>query len=319
MNSRVKLAVLLVAFVHAHLLSRADEIVTQPFQGITLIKRTTTAPRKTSQHIVKVDLTAPGISFKVTPHRGPRDTVRETTLDFLNRQHAQVAVNAHFFAPFPSADTNVQVVGLAASEGEIYSPFEPQPVERGLPDQSFAIVPFAPALNIDRSNRVTVVHYDSNHADNQRVAENIQLWNAVSGSAQIVSNGTKTIPAFGPGGLKSSRNFNARRSWYSLPRARTAIGVTSDQKTLVIFTVDQRGNSQGMSVEEVADALIRDFSVANALNLDGGGSTTLAVRDPRTGGGRIINKSSDNPAGRAVGSNLAVFAHPNPTNSNSQR
>jgi exopolysaccharide biosynthesis protein len=52
----------------------------------------------------------------------------------------------------------------------------------------------------------------------------------------------------------------------------------------------------------VADVLIQDYGVGQALNLDGGGSTTLAID------GRIVNVSSDNPGGRKVGSSLAVFA-----------
>ena len=56
--------------------------------------------------------------------------------------------------------------------------------------------------------------------------------------------------------------------------------------------------------EEVAEILIRDYAVWQALNLDGGGSTTLAID------GKIVNVSSDNPAGRKVGSSLAVFALP---------
>ena len=63
-----------------------------------------------------------------------------------------------------------------------------------------------------------------------------------------------------------------------------------------------------MSVVEVADLLINDYGVYNALNLDGGGSTTLAMQDPATLVRHIVNVSSDNPAGRSVGSNLAVFA-----------
>ena len=63
-----------------------------------------------------------------------------------------------------------------------------------------------------------------------------------------------------------------------------------------------------MKVGEVADLLIRDYGVYNALNLDGGGSTTLAMENPVTHIGFIVNVSSDNPRGRSVGSNLAVFA-----------
>jgi exopolysaccharide biosynthesis protein len=60
----------------------------------------------------------------------------------------------------------------------------------------------------------------------------------------------------------------------------------------------------------VADILIRDYSVVNALNLDGGGSTTLAMENPATHVGELVNVSDDNPQGRYVGSNLAIFANP---------
>jgi exopolysaccharide biosynthesis protein len=61
-------------------------------------------------------------------------------------------------------------------------------------------------------------------------------------------------------------------------------------------------------VAEVADVLIQDYAVMNALNLDGGGSTTLAMENPTTHVAAVVNNSSDNPAGRSVGSNLAIFA-----------
>jgi len=48
--------------------------------------------------------------------------------------------------------------------------------------------------------------------------------------------------------------------------------------------------------------------VWNALNLDGGGSTTMAWTDPATGSASVMNTSSDNPDGRSVATSLAVFA-----------
>jgi Ca-activated chloride channel family protein len=38
-----------------------------------------------------------------------------------------------------------------------------------------------------------------------------------------------------------------------------------------------RGNRSGMTVREVANLLVKDYAVYNALNLDGGGSTSLAI------------------------------------------
>ena len=63
-----------------------------------------------------------------------------------------------------------------------------------------------------------------------------------------------------------------------------------------------------MKVGEAADLLIHEYGVYNALNLDGGGSTAMAMENPLTHRRAIVNVSSDNPNGRAVGSNLAVLA-----------
>jgi exopolysaccharide biosynthesis protein len=289
-------------------LLQATQIVTNPFVGITLITRTETSPRPENMHIVEIDLSAPGISFELTPPGGTLETVRQTTLGFLNQEHAQLAINSHFFLPFPSTDTNAMLIGLAASNGNVYSSFE-------APVQSYAIVTNAPALNIDALNRAGIVHDNTNFTDGKHVLENVILWNTVAGSAQIITNGNKTIPTYldasnpdgllTPGGPASYSNSN---SWYALTNARTVIGLSQDNRTLFLFTVDNAGGSRGMSLGEVADLLVNDYGVYNALNLDGGGSTTMAMQNTATGAGAIINVSSDNPNGRSVGSNLAVFA-----------
>jgi hypothetical protein len=88
------------------------------------------------------------------------------------------------------------------------------------------------------------------------------------------------------------------------------IGLTRDNH-LVLLLVDgrQAGVSEGMKASEAAELLRRDYGVVDALNLDGGGSTTLAVADPTP---RVVNVPvgiDDVPRTlRAVGSNLAIFA-----------
>lgn len=309
-SCRLLLAVLVGGAVGAD----AAVSVTRPFVGITVIARSEVVPRNVLINVALVDLTAPGISFKLTPPGGTRDTVRQTTVEFLDQVKAQIAINVHFFVPYPSPETNVDVVGLAVSQGRVYSPFEGQPVGPSDVDQSYAIVAFAPALNIDPSNRVSIVRRDPAFPDSRHTLPDVTLWNAFAGSAQIVSGRRETVPRYsGVGGsLRPSKGYSDTNSWYSLPKARTAVGVTADRKTLVLFTVDQAAGSGGMTGGEVAELLIRDYQVADALNLDGGGSTTLAMQDPVTRRGRIVNVPGDNPRGRSVGSNLAVFAHPLP-------
>jgi Phosphodiester glycosidase len=318
----------------------AEQTVTRPHPGITHIFRTETSPRPLRMNIILVDLTAPEIRFKLTPPgenlpdplpppalpppgwplpSPPYETVKQGTLEYLEAAHAQVAVNSHFFAPFPvpaaaiSQAAYAYLIGLAASRGNVYSAFE-------TPFQIYALVPDSPAINIDSLNRASIVHRDPNFADGKHVLENVQLWNAFAGSGQIVTNGVKTIPEYrdathpnapliGPG----PANYSNSNSWYNLLNARTAIGLTQDNRTLVIFAVDVRPNtgpsqSGGMSVGEVADLLIAEYGVFNALNMDGGGSTTLAMQDPTDRVRRVINTPSDAAPGRSEGSNLAVYS-----------
>jgi hypothetical protein len=291
--------------------ARAQQTARHPFVGITHIVRVATSPRPLRMHIVTIDLGAPGIRVTVTPPGGPRETIRQTTLQFLREERAQIAINAHFFLPFPSANPFASLVGLAASNGTVYSAFE-------APEQSYALLTHAPAVNIDANNRAGIVHARPGGGA-AAVMERVTLWNAVSGSAQIVTNGVRTIPAYrdaqhpdaalipgGPGDYSNSR------SWYEQLNARTAIGLANRQRTLLLFTVDRAAGSLGMTVGEVADLLIRDYRVEQALNLDGGGSTTLAMEDPLTGERSIVNTVADDPGGRPVGSSLAVFARARP-------
>jgi len=320
----------------------AQGTVTHPFPGITYITRTeslpsfrcpgcpapTPSPRLARINIVLVDLTAPEIHFKLTPPGTnlpdpnfptpgwplpppPFEVVRQTTLSFLQASHAQVAINSHFFAPFPVPAGSTQgafayLIGLAASRGNVYSAFE-------APFQSYAIVTDSPAINIDALNNASVVTRDPAFPDGRHVLENVQLWNALAGSGQIVTNGVTTIPTYKdathPNDPLTPTEPYSRdgRHWYDLSNARTAIGLTKDNHTLVLFTVDGTNGGHGMQAGEVADLLIHDYGVYNALNLDGGGSTTMAMEDPVTHLRKVVNAPSDNPP-RSEASNFVVYS-----------
>jgi exopolysaccharide biosynthesis protein len=273
-------------------LLHAEQRVAHPYLGITYVDRTESAPRALHMHIAQIDLTAPGLRFKLSSPAGPREVVRQTTLEFMTQEHAQLAMNAHYFLPFPSADRDAWVIGIAASDGRIYSAFES-------PEQDYALLADAPGVNIDRDNHAAIVHRDRAQPDGLHVAEVVALWTTVAGSAQIVTDGAASIPDL---------------EWYRAVQARTAIGLSRDGRTLTLFTVDKSGGSEGMQVGEVADLLRRDYGVWDALNLDGGGSTTMTMEDPVTHVPSLVNASSDRDAasGRPVGSSLAVFARPIP-------
>jgi exopolysaccharide biosynthesis protein len=82
---------------------------------------------------------------------------------------------------------------------------------------------------------------------------------------------------------------------------RTAVGTCPDGRILLV-TVDGRqpGKSVGMTIAELSDLLI-ELGAAQAVNLDGGGSTTMVV------GGRVVNSPSDPTGERPVGDALLVL------------
>jgi exopolysaccharide biosynthesis protein len=62
---------------------------------------------------------------------------------------------------------------------------------------------------------------------------------------------------------------------------RSALGLSQDGHTLYLFVVDGRSSrSIGMTCEEEA-SMLRELGAWNAINLDGGGSSTMWVRGAR--------------------------------------
>ena len=81
---------------------------------------------------------------------------------------------------------------------------------------------------------------------------------------------------------------------------RTAVGFSRDSSMLYLFAVDGRSeNSGGMTLTELA-VMMRTLGAWDALNFDGGGSTTMVI------GGAVVNKPSDLTGERAVGNALMV-------------
>lgn len=249
-------------------LSAASYEVTSPFVGVTHYHLTTTAPRLLDVNIVEIDPHAPGIQFLVTPSNGGSagETFAQTTRSFVNQYQVQVGVNASFFAS--ASGGNLDVQGLSASRGDIYSTF-----------QADRLV----ALNISQDNLASIITSTTGSGNAHSPAS--ALYNAVGGNELIVANGVSVA-----GDLSL--------------HPRTAAGVTADGKILLV-TVDGRlpGHSLGVQTPELAELMIR-FGAVDAINLDGGGSTTLVFADETP---RLVNVPSGEE--RAVGNNLGVFAN----------
>jgi exopolysaccharide biosynthesis protein len=85
-----------------------------------------------------------------------------------------------------------------------------------------------------------------------------------------------------------------------LRHPRTAAGFSRDRRTLFLLTVDGRSTrSVGVTLEELA-RLMRRLGAWEAMNFDGGGSTTMVID------GAVVNVPSDAGGEREVGSGLLV-------------
>ncbi len=100
---------------------------------------------------------------------------------------------------------------------------------------------------------------------------------AVSGNAMMLKNGKPMPPTVD-----------------LLRHPRSAIGLSADARTIYILAIDgrQETHSRGVTLGELANIFIQ-FGAHNAINLDGGGSTSLVIKDPGSGSFAIVNQPAD--------------------------
>lgn len=102
---------------------------------------------------------------------------------------------------------------------------------------------------------------------------------AVAGGPWLIRNGRILPPAEMPG------NFNLQ-TFIERRHPRTAVGRTAQGEVLWITVDGRQPHSQGATLSELAQIMAR-YGAVEAINLDGGGSTTLVVRN------LVVNSPSD--------------------------
>ncbi len=118
---------------------------------------------------------------------------------------------------------------------------------------------------------------------------------AISGGGIILNNGQKPADI---GEMATGR------------QPRTLLGLSQDKNTLKLIVVDgKRSNGNNASIGATPDeaiAILQEEGMYYGLNLDGGGSSTMAVKDPETQSVGIVNSPAEGTA-RAVMSAVGVF------------
>jgi hypothetical protein len=273
----------------------------EPFVGVThhrFIQTPADKPegpflRPVVVDVLEIDTRAEGVSFLMQPGNGdaPGEITRITTRAFVDGVNAQIGVNVGFYdtaAKYGGLDTDL--MHLAASKGDVYS------AARG-GEASF---------NISKDNVPEIL--EAGPAGATTLAGNRKVYNAAGGNQRILTDGEVSAPP--------DANYTKALN------PHTALGVSKDRRRVFLATVDgrQKGYAEGMRTDEFA-LVLKTLGAWDAVNLDGGGSTTMVMDDSNDGvqNARLVNSPSDNSSSstpgreRVVANSFAVFAKPNPS------
>ena len=208
---------------------------------------------------------APGVRFDIVP---AEEHTLETTTAIAAKTGAVAAVNGSFFnmkAPYGSVNyLRVDDVELAPNA---YDGYENEGQGRSI-RQTGAIATFKGGMHVLKSDALARWEHDIEAED-------------VVTAGPVLLIGGEDEPLV-------SNDFNRRRN------PRTAVGRRPDGTVLLVVADGRNKQAAGLSMVELQQVMAA-LGCADAINLDGGGSTTMVVR------GAVVNHPSDNSRFDAAG------------------
>lgn len=266
------------------------------YQGIKYQELERTEPRLMKTFVMRVDLQTKGLKFTGTPradHWGEQmpdfdrykcsvRTRLQRTADFMREQRKPVeeggrgrnlvvAINTEPWEPFESPFTNkyAYVYSPMISDGVV--------VSAGSTGGGAVFV-----VNKDGSAQIT---------KGITATQSSNIWVAATGFNIIMTNGVDI----------------AKKDDFKLA-PRTAFGLSKDNRYLYLMAIDgrQEGWSLGANMHDICK-LMTELGANDAMNMDGGGSTTLVRWDEETENAVVCNRQSTNGFTRAVAASVGIY------------
>ncbi len=226
--------------------------------GVRYWRQRVDGPQPVMLHIARIDLTTPGLQLVGT--RGDRsgggEFLANPTTAFVRDGGLALAINADYFLPFdgghlfdkafvPAAGQGVTAEGLAIDDG-----------------------------HLDSAAATGDARVDGAFCVSKRNAVHIVRGSCPAGTRVGVGAG----PLLLLDGRRQPREAS-RADYYDGPEPRSALGLDRAGKTLWMVVADGRqpGYSAGMTLDALT-AVLQQLGAHAAINLDGGGSSTLAAR-----------------------------------------
>ncbi|MBW4538705.1 MAG: phosphodiester glycosidase family protein [Myxacorys chilensis ATA2-1-KO14] len=234
------------------------------FPNVTYTRDAIALPRPVMIHVVRLDLSAQNLKAFTTPgvraERNGAEVKARTVSEFLREFRVQVAINANFFYPFreespwdfyPRSGDLANNTGQVASNGATYS----------LPQYDWSTLCFSA----------------------QNRAQIDELGVCPAGTAQAIAGNDVLVKQGKPVSLPP----DVAKEDKPYPRTAIAIDKTGKKVWLVVVDGKQFRYSEGLTIAELTDYIVTELGADAALNLDGGGSVTLAVETPT--GAQVLN------------------------------
>ena len=254
-------------------------VTNRPFPGIAIYSETRTN-LPTRLFVAEIDLTNPKIQLRVSPGGADPDGDGkwETTLmrptKIAEREKFDLVVNGDFYEvprvqDGSASNITYRVAGWASVSGPAASSGKVWSTTTNA----------RPCLVVSKDGKVAI----------RRISRpTTNDWEVVSGNVMLLRDG-KAVP-----------QENKVR------HPRTVVGLNKQATKLILLIADGRkpGVAVGMNYDELTAEMLR-LGCDDALNLDGGGSSVLAVRDAAKNEFKILNEPTDGRE-RAVANVLGI-------------
>lgn len=284
--ARISLAFVVIALVVVLSAGRGSATTTDTWTtvipGVQWLHRVTSDPLNIN--VLVIDVTNPHVRVgTIIKHDSPDPDSGEGPSGMASRNQALAAVNADFFQ-FGTVQDHIPQ-GIQVQDG--YT----------IPSAGFVTSPPRPSWAMDGTTLQSVIGV---YGTSFPYTAQPWMYSVASGGPIILTNGTVIT------------SFSTSLGAPTTADPRTALGITADGKTLILFVVDGRqpSISIGMTCQSVATMLKNDFGAYNAISFDSGGSSDFYLN------GAIRNYPSDGSE-RPVANGIAVWdtfnQGPNPT------
>jgi len=239
------------------------------------------SPRNMKINCLRIDTRTPGLRFYTTPQSGSMETMTQTSRQFLTASQSSnkklvAAINATPWSNFNASEWNVSK--SAQLTGLAVSEGAMVSAAESRPSPTFVMSKTALPSMVTTTT-------GANTAD---------MRTAVTGFDFILTNGVATT---------GDTTLNPR----------TGVGLSQDKRYVYFMVIDGRqSGSDGATTDEVGSYL-KWFGAWTGINMDGGGSSTMAWWNPNASASELINNPQQTSrfslvnGERHVANNLGVY------------